>query len=572
MSEMEWELVDVSPKDDEITQLKKGFDAIKSKARSEITRLRNERNECRDKLQQTVDSRVVDELKSQVASLTTELSTVKSNFDKCSSELQNAKSKMIEASSLKSHINSLSSELKTAKSNIEKCAQKILDTKKNLNKCNDELKATKSTHALENISEELVKTKTKLEKCLINVSSDCKDDQSKKISKINVKSNAYILPYIEKKSLISFELLDVDRFRFNTSNKIAEGSFGSIYSGVVKDVNSDPLKSGKYVIKILNQETNDRNIRDASIEINIQNLIYDMMMDELKTPYIYKKLFVDSHSKKMGFVSEFIKSTNIHELICGYDKGVKINNGATYSAFKKNILNPLNRLYTEMDNNRLPIMFKHNDMHFGNIMIKLINNNNLELVVIDYGLTTIQRVYSMYIDNTIVDYFNQNKLDTYINVYGKKYPQPDMRNEFTRYMTKNPMSDYHLYVFSACCQVLLNVQQLSAVGNIDINNNINNNGWGSLLSDYINKYGFLSNLSVDRRDIKYRNNIISTNHDYRYLYYYMIDNVLSKNLTSPITNLILNWNIIEWRIVAMFIEIYIKPISPSSYANCISPF
>ena len=427
----------------------------------------------------------------------------------------------------------------------------------------------------------------------------CTTDSSKysskltDVSRINSLSNIYILPYKEEQRLVSgnSSILSVDRFTFNMGTIVAEGSFGKIYIGEVPNVNNNPLKTinraPKYVIKIIDVDHIDPlEVKKASIELNIQSVIFDVNVKGLKTPYIYKKMFTDPINSKIGFISEFVPNTKKVDMIIS----------ATYSAFKRDVINHLNSIYKYMDDERLDISFKHNDTHAGNILLTVVDSGNINFTLIDYGLSYIKKLYDMDVDNNVIDYISRDKIDDYIKCFIDK-PKKEKyigRNEplyhqhlfaynqelhtittqfipeFRRYMTEGVMSDYHLYVISMCHTIMVDAQNQS-VSNIHIANRINNNGWPSFFNDVRYRYEFLTNLSVSGGRILYNGNYILRNPDYHYLYEKMVG-IIGNRLLSPISRMFELWYIDSWRYISMFIEFYMKSVDKKAYDRCISPF
>lgn len=402
-------------------------------------------------------------------------------------------------------------------------------------------------------------------------------------SKMNTLSLIYTLPYISYTKLKVNDIKGIDRFKFDLSKKISRGSFGNVYAGEVEDKNKDPLnemyKDGKpsYVIKISSPDQEDKRIdvEDTLIEMNIQSILYNMMNVNLKLPYIYPKLFVDRENGIVGFISEKVPNTDLYRVLSGiHSSGLFINDGVKYSIFKVNVLNKLNDMYNDMSKNEGDFVFKHNDLHIGNVTLEVLNNGSVGYKIIDYGLATISRVYSMDIDSDTIDYLNLRKIDTFLEVC-RVLPTEKNRIEFSTYMKFKPMSDYHFFIFSLCSKVYTSAIYLSTLDDPITakrsETNIQKNEWLTFINDVKTKYLFLSNLSTKGYDILYDGVVIEMNKEYQILYEHM--NRVIKDISSMkfgkkvpmdisrrafIVRLITKWNISHWRIVSLFIEFYMS--------------
>lgn len=424
------------------------------------------------------------------------------------------------------------------------------------------------------------------------MSDEC-SNRLRQISRMNVLSDMYILPYIVNSNLeTNYTHIDIDRFKFDLRYKVASGSFGTIYTGTVKDVSDDPLAnedsytSTTYVVKIINftSDITLDDIDDVSIEVNIQHLLYSMINDGIKTPYIYKKLFLDRKNMRMAFVSEMVNSMDFDTLMCGITKsGAFVHDGVDYYIFQRDVLNKLNLLYRDMSVGDGNILFKHNDLHSGNVLLIKRDDGGLDYKIIDYGLSTIDRLYTMYLNNNIVDYLNK-KVDTYIKLYKDLSIDGDSILEFKDYMIEKPMSDYHLYVFSTCNRIfdygdsILESEDAGIVEQSYVN--MTTNRWQQYIIDVADKYSFLSDLSVEGYDILYRGEVIRTDTNYIILYDNTLRTInkindieLSQNdelSRSFVVKLISNWYIRYWRYISLFIEYYMKDFD--EYIKCITPY
>lgn len=487
----------------------------------------------------------------------------------------------------------LERENKLYKDRLNKCLLKVKTITDSLSDCKKlgQREISSINNRLISVSRELESTKNSLESCKRSESS--LGTSLKEISKTNVMSYVYILPHVAERSLkMNQSILNIDRFTFDTSNQIAEGSFGAIYSGRVLDPKNNPLSSSSnYVIKIIKETLSQKLISDTSIEMNIQHLIYNLTSKELKTPYIYPKLFVDNLSGRLGFVSQFVKSVDMMSLVSGFtQQGYRLNDGASYNEFKKSVLNPLHTLYTRMKNGDTDISFKHNDLHYGNLMIEMKSDGRLDYKIIDYGLTTLGRVYDMTINETLTTYFPVSKLYIYMMTF---YVKPeDMKgeylvDEFMDYMTLHPLSDYHLYLISTCCYVLETCNIISSSQSIDPSiksmalHNINNNEWSSYIKDYIRQYSFMAKFTIDTHYIYYNNVRIKIIKGYMNLYRYMRENIRAINsrvlnfqhtLDSEfLLKVISFWDVTTWKILSLFIEVYMPIVDINAYQRCIQP-
>lgn len=644
-------------------------DQCLEKARNELDRVRRERNSCRADLQNATSQLTLSQTDRDFCANT--LIVVTQNLNKCTEEMKQStlnsdreeefKSLTEELENTKNHVFRCTDELRKCKLKSDRDAQKQIDLIKNklstcstrlestvekINKCTEELNLGKANTAqisdrLENVTNQLSLTKRNLDQCNVQLTSNgdmkveveglrnqntISNENLKTISRITAMSDIYILPYSQKfsvrESMIDSVTLKLDRFKFNVNHIIAEGSFGKIYGGKSIIPSSDPLNvdgnTPNYVVKIINVDTEDGQmefddmLRESSVELNIQNIIYNIGIRNIKIPYIYRKIFYDKLTNSIGFISELVKSENVSTMISGYNiaennntvRATRLNDGASYTAFKRCVLLPLNTLYNDMNNGNTQIKFKHNDSHAGNILLRIIDNSTIEPVFIDYGLSTIKSIYDMNIDNDIVNYIHRSKIDTYLRAYHGVPPRKtrtvnvvfeveiylrrhsihtsrnDIISECSRYLTRGRMSDYHLYVLSVCGICIYTNTIIHQITDERLKNSIKesimSNGWDQFVKDVLLKYKFLEDLSVSGNTIRYKNSIIPRKSDFNILYGMMIPLIRNDFFKIPYGNsippMIADWNITEWRTTTLFIEFYMKDADPTVYNMCTTPF
>jgi hypothetical protein len=366
---------------------------------------------------------------------------------------------------------------------------------------------------------------------------DTRIDKLNKVYQKYIRTNAlsivYVFPNITD-TLLTGQTLNVDRFSFNMTTRVANGSFGSIYKG--SSHQGDPIgNTSNYVIKILNKSPTIDNIRDAAVELNIQSVLSSMMISEIHAPYIYRSIYVDKTNNKIGFISEFISSMNLFDIM----------SRISYTTYKRDVIDVLQELYNSMNNDdNTHIVFKHNDLHIGNIITK-IENNKVKFNVIDYGLSVLLKVYDIEsIDPKILNYLEQSKLFEYMKIFGiesPEYENSNMINMFKKIMTTKVYSDYHLFLFTLSQSVISHL----------LSQNVN--GWSNIVNFIISEYNYLESLTVVDNTIYIDGAEIPNREEFKWIYKNMIK-LLKKSYCKPVINMFRSWDIVEWRIVSIFIE------------------
>ncbi len=388
-------------------------------------------------------------------------------------------------------------------------------------------------------------------------------------------------------------IIKIERFSTDFSTMIASGSFGQIYKSNV-DVNElNPLlyKKGKYVMKVVRLKAGKTSphkhvtlplpsslIKNTQLETNIQNLISKLNNKYYAVPYIYNVLFMDRNRYRLGIFSELIdtKGDTLTILMCGKDNVYNYNNGANVKLFT-DVLEKLKKIVMK---DTVALYIKHNDMHFGNVLLhsnSLHDKNiiDLDFKIIDFGFTYVKNSDSQPFNTSIINYMDDNKIIDIMKLFNGGiilgngvlpsytstfFNNPQNKNslmeEFKKFSTLYRPCDYLLYEITLISIIQNKATTLSNRGLLQI---AQANGWGTFFEGLLQKYSFLDKLSVNNDNIIYDSNIIVFKNDYQFLYYYMRDLIhYLHHIHSNFGIFIKSWNIAEFRIIVLFIIIYMS--------------
>jgi hypothetical protein len=411
------------------------------------------------------------------------------------------------------------------------------------------------------------------------------------------------------------------------SNRAGCGSYGCSVVGIVPN-NREALIPGikKYVIKILANGRLDQNDPSPKInreeqvleEINIQRLVYQCIPNA--TPFIYKKLFgeytrssniikrIAIHSPELFerysfYISEYYHNTPLYTIFKNYkDEESFLNN-------IRHLLNNVHGLFRFMSDNKkgdlndtpVKIIFKHNDFHSGNMLYNTDKNGNISTwKIIDFGVATVSRVYNTEMKN---NYYNfdvpsdiendisfKYKLENYIDFLpsrslsqSPKITSPPLYNQFPvtvlsnsrhmeeykKYITDYIFSDYHVFFYTFIKTMIKSFGDKEKPS-----------FYTQVLYSAQNKYDFY-NMSIVGDNIVYRRVLFGIETVYEIkkmngheLLYEQFKWLLkagylkSDNLFSP------KWQpyLSIWRVVALFVEVYISYFAPELYKRMTSSF
>jgi hypothetical protein len=440
----------------------------------------------------------------------------------------------------------------------------------------------------------------------------------------SARTNTYVLN-IENRFLFSF---NPNNRNTRIENRAGCGSFGCSIIGTIPN-GSESLIPGveTFVIKLLANGTPDTNREEQVLEeINIQRLVYQCIPNA--TPFIYKKLFgeytrnanmikqITAHkgqtvslylneqvnssrnpySRYSFYISEYYKNTDLYTIFLEQKDSDAFQRGAikllsdVYNMFK--FMNDNQR--ENLNDKHIKIAFKHNDLHCGNLLYRTDEKGAIyDWRIIDFGVSTVSRVYNTdIISNTYNfevpgDDFSNNgfkyKVENYINFLPKSdlplrpglYTAPTFGNfppenynihkkEYSRYITDYIFSDYHVFYFTFIKHMIMAYKGRDKP-----------EFYTYLLNGIRGKYNFFNDMSSSGNNMLYKNTIIRKMagsellyDQFKWLLYetkggYLDHNNLFNEQWQPYLSI--------WRVVALFVEVYISHYVPELYKQIIQP-